>query len=1264
MERWEAIEDAYHIARDLGAEDRSRFLDERCGFDVAMRRQIEVLVAQDRNLSNFLNPPAVDLAFDARATTLSRGRFSINGLLGQGGMGTVYEAFDLQRNCTVALKTLTRLDAGAVYRLKNEFRALADVTHVNVVKLYELFSEHGQWFFTMELVAGEPFTRWVRPGGILNEPRLRGGLRQLVEAVTAIHAANKLHRDLKPNNVLVTPEGRVVVLDFGLAVDPQLGEIGQTITDDRVLGTPAYMPPEQTAGGPATAAGDVYEIGVMLFEALTGTLPFRGQVWDVVIAKQRETAPLASTMGVGVPSDLDALCARLLARAPEARPEMPVLRAQLALPPANDDLPAQAPPELVGRATELAILREAFDASCTSVKPVVVLLSGESGIGKSALCEAFSRELRLQQHAVVFSGRCFERESVPFKAFDVLVDEISRYFRKLPERELLRMLPRATYALRCLFPVLGRIDAIAEAPSRDVADPHELRRRAFLAFGELLGRIRDRAPLVLHIDDLQWADGDSMLLLMHLLRQAEAPPLLLVVSHRSEHMHRHPQLAPLYEVLPSDIRLDVRQLRLGPLRPDAANALLRKQVGWLPEALARGAVGNPFLLRELGRYVLAYAHEPPLDISFDDVVVTRAASLPQSERKLLQVVAVAGGPIDLRVAVEAAQLTAGPRMLFDTLSDAHLVRATGDGTLVECYHDKVRDALVASLTAEALRAHHAALASALAGQARADPEQLAYHLSNAGDHELAARHLVRAAELAYAEFAFEGAARLFARALECGRFDPSELQRLRIARADALAEAGRGPDSAEAYLAAVEHASGEAKDALEYRAGHQYLYSGRLEQGRLLLVRSLARRGVRLPPSDVAAQASLAFQRARLRWRGFEFRERQPDPVLSEQLAWLQTSARALGRLDFVRGADLSARYLKFALDAGDAAHVAIGLSMEIWHRTLGIGNAAEVPSIAERAELVLSRTNSLKARCWFHFCRGFYRYYGPEPELLAAIQDFERFLALTRDGHYPNVSYDRSVAEHNRVNARVRLGRVSEAARELPALLDHAYERGDFVVLPLLAGEHGTLAFIAVGALDDAQRELERAARAWSSCGNAYTFQDYFLLAGATYLALARGQVQSAWDRAQEDLTRFWHSALRPSRPMGARVKMSAATAALALAAQSPANERAALVRAARQLTKGISLNIMSGPLWASVAWLNGARDAAVTILRETLSTPESLRFPLQSHMIRRRLGELIRGEEGKALMDEADGFLREGGTVDPARLAATCTMAGIEVR
>ncbi|MCA8968004.1 MAG: protein kinase, partial [Planctomycetes bacterium] len=167
--------------------------------------------------------------------------FTLGPVLGRGGMGVVYEAAQAHPKRTVALKVLRSGGARSLYRFKREFRALTDILHPGLIALHELHTTTEDWFFTMELVEGVRFIDWVRrrPVGDLDEGRLRAALVQLVDAVLALHVAGKLHRDLKPSNVLVTAEGRVVVLDFGLISD--VDNLGADATHERAaVGTPAY----------------------------------------------------------------------------------------------------------------------------------------------------------------------------------------------------------------------------------------------------------------------------------------------------------------------------------------------------------------------------------------------------------------------------------------------------------------------------------------------------------------------------------------------------------------------------------------------------------------------------------------------------------------------------------------------------------------------------------------------------------------------------------------------------------------------------------------------------------------------------------------------------------------------------------------------------------------------------------------------------------------------------------------------------------------
>jgi serine/threonine protein kinase len=484
------------------------------------------------------------VTYVAPAEIESDGRFQILSKLGDGGMGIVYRALDRHRGETVALKTMKKVDPLSLFRFKQEFRSLADLSHPNLISLYELISAHGHWFFTMELLTGTDFLTYVRHDmkraksptvdadqattdwyefdgdPLLKGPtrstllRLRHVFAQLVAGVKALHEAGKLHRDIKPSNVMVTDAGRLVLMDFGLVTD--VNPLALSLEPDRaVVGTIAYISPEQAAGRPATVASDWYSVGVMIYGALTGLLPFDGPAATVLRRKQvvDPSPPLAFCSDI--PHDLNELCVSLLARDPDKRPGGQEILERLGQGMTEPDLgretKASRTATLVGRESH----RQAFDAAYRTMlagKPMMLLVKGRSGSGKSALVQSILESLEERGEAVVLSGRCYERESVPYKALDNLIDDLTRYLIGLLDDTVSTMLPRDIEPLTRVFPVLLQVQAVAEAARRSRASPpdrQELRRRAFAGLRELFRRVGDRSPLVLAIDDLQWGDVDS-----------------------------------------------------------------------------------------------------------------------------------------------------------------------------------------------------------------------------------------------------------------------------------------------------------------------------------------------------------------------------------------------------------------------------------------------------------------------------------------------------------------------------------------------------------------------------------------------------------------------------------------------------------------------------------------------------------------------------------------------------------------------------------
>ncbi|HEY3499828.1 MAG TPA: protein kinase [Polyangiaceae bacterium] len=1192
---------------------------------------------------------------------LADGRFEIVRRLGEGGMGVVYEAFDAERRGRVALKTLNRVDAASIYRLKNEFRALADVSHPNLVRLHELFADERAWFFTMDLVDGQPFDRFVEverdagagagPGEAPWLGRLREAMTELVAAVSAIHRAGKLHRDLKPGNVMVRSDGRVVVLDFGLAADPELGGIGQTVLDGRLAGTPLYMAPEQAAGREATPASDWYALGVLLFESLTGRVPFDGFVGEVLVAKQTSEAPRVAELAPGVPEDLSTLCNELLARDPLRRPDAEALRRRLGSAPVPSTRFSSAPPaknpDLEGRDAELAALREAYRASLEGGQPVVLMLEGESGIGKSTLMAAFLDELRHDTPAVVLHGRCYERETMPFKAFDAVVDELSRYLRRLAPEDAAALTPREAWALTRLFPVLGRIRAFAVAPGREGAEPHELRRRGFVALGEVLGRLRDRAPLVLYIDDLHWTDHESVTLLLHLLRQGDAPALLFVGGRRDGKCEL---LDPLYDRLPSDIRLDFRRLRLGPLAGEVA---LRIAGSNAPPAIVEEARGNPFLLRELalrGRDRGTGSAGVASGASLTEILLARCRAQPEESQRLLRAVALSGGSVPL----EVVRLAAGvePRAL-DTLRDGQLVRQGARVGEVECYHDKIREALAASLSNDEARALHRDLARAWEAANRADPEQLSLHYEGAGERQRAAELAAEAAERAREVFGFERVVELLTRALELGSFDLATTQRLRVARADALALSGRSRDAAEACVAAMQGAGALEATDLARRAGGFYLQGGWLEEAIPLVNRGLEPHALKLPLTERGALAALAWERARVRVRGHTPRTGRRDETAVRRFEAAEAIAFALPRQEPLRYAALASHLFRIALDSADAALVAKGLALEAWTQQLLGTPYAELRAFAEKAQIYCDRDGDPRAQFWLALNVG-------NAELqrhpAAALEHFERANEILVTHPHPSISFLTPIVAWSVLNVQCLRGFFRSSAREVPALLDDVWAGDDRGVAPFLAGGPGAIARVASGDIVSLRADLERARDGWRK--DYFTWQDIMLTQGSLALELHAGNAGRARDVVSALEQKLARSLARHAAPVRAYVEYLRVWATLAHVRElAPGSERTRLLDAAATSLEffrsiGALSAIWSAPLEPAVEVLRGRKDRAVKLLGDVVADRGiAERLPVYAVYARRALGTFTGGSEGEKLVQEADAFLRERGVVDPER-------------
>ncbi|MBI5761659.1 MAG: protein kinase, partial [Planctomycetales bacterium] len=687
--------------------------------------------------------------------------------LGRGGMGVVYRVYDEKLDRHVALKTLQQLSPVSLQRFKQEFRSLADVSHQNLAALYDLLSDGQTWCFTMEILEAVDFLEYVwsrfeklnrdksqtlvaevpKAGPRLSLAilkRLYDGLQQLALGLHALHEAGVLHRDLKPSNILVTTEGRVVLVDFGLA--------SQIDGDGRprgIQGTAGYMAPEQAACQPMTPASDWYAVGVMLYELLTGRLPIEGTPLQIILKKQVETPPEPRTLEPTVPPELNDLCVALLQLDATQRPSVFDVLRLIGADDVAETLRGKTGQrtgqvvELVGRERHLDALRDAF-AEVHAGATRSVFVHGKSGMGKSVLIQSFLEEIKAQQQAVVLSGRCYEQESVPFKALDSLIDSLADHLGKLPEKVVRQAVPEDSLPLIRLFPVLGQMPGATDAgkPSIDNVDQQELRQRAMNALRELLTWLGTRQPVVLHVDDLQWGDVDSAVLLADLMRPPESPRVMLLGSYRSENVDTSlclKALALAYttgQAHPHRQELAVEALREEDATRLALMLLKRDDETSLQFAakIARESGGWPFFVWELVQHVQEAPEIADQTLELDEVIWTRVSRLPEETRRLLELIAVAGRPIVSAEAYRAMEVGAKGQNLLVQLRTRNFIRATeseDESTIVEAYHDRIRESVVNHLDERTTKRYNLDLAETILQLSGITVENLWTHLMGA-----------------------------------------------------------------------------------------------------------------------------------------------------------------------------------------------------------------------------------------------------------------------------------------------------------------------------------------------------------------------------------------------------------------------------------------------------------------------------------------------------------------------------------------------------
>lgn len=1161
-------------------------------------------------------------------------------------MGVVYEADDAVRGHRVALKTLKIPSPESVYRLKKEFRALADLNHPNLVELFDLaIDDEGTAFVTMELVAGTPMVDYCRPttAGPFDEARARDVLRQLALAVRTLHSAGLVHRDLKPSNVIVTDTGRVVVLDLGLVAD--LSTFREDSLAGRIVGTAEYMAPEQAMGGDVTPAADWYSVGVLLYQVLTGAPPHEGPLLEVLRRKRelpvppRERAPAA-------PADLSDLCMALLSPRAADRPDGDSVLRALGEGTATRSLARTA--AFAGRAEELERLFAGLD-TVRGGSPAAALVRGPSGLGKSALI----RELLAQSHErvedlVVLAGRCYEREAVPYKAMDGVIDQLASHWAGLDRERAAALTPAKPWLLGRVFSGLTRVPAVAQA-RRDahIADRRELSAQAFHELRRVFAGLAEQSTLVVFIDDVQWIDADSLALLSEIARPPDAPAMLLLMCSRAE-------TQPRLKTLLRDLEIPISTVELGPLPADDARAVAADLLGAgrarLADQIATESGGVPFVIEELVRYADAVGTDDIAAVNVTRALDARLHRLPARARRLLSALCLAGEPISARVAAAVTDASVeDASAALRLLRTERLARAAGDR--VEPYHDRVRETIAGGLSDGDRRELHRKLALALELAGDGSSETLARHWHLGGEPQRAADRARAAAADAADKADFDRAARLYQLALEVGSFDERAAREIRTALAEALADAGNPPDAAAAFRAAADGAEPQVALQLRNRAAAELLRGGYLDDGMAELREVLAAVGLRLPRSPLSALLAAAWRRAWLRVRGMRWTERATSASERDlaRLDVLQSVSVSLSNIDTMSGNAFQAHRMLLALRVGDPPRLADAFGIEAGYlATLGaLDRAARLARIGdelyersrERAAVIPFAKWALAAIEYFgksNFDAAYDLFASAETELLRVQR--VRGWAM-------------SMVQQYMCFAQRYRGKFAWLARTVPRLLREAERRADiYAAVNLRTGLNAV--YLLRDRPDLAAHALADAEAAWPDRDRGFQVQHVWSLFAACAIDLYAREPGRGLERLAHAAPRLRSSLLMHVPILYVeREYLRGSLAAVARGPRAAAEARRSARRLARRRVPMAAP--MADSLRAVAARIDGDRKTAIALYDRAAFGFATLGMQAHAVAAQRNAGKLAGGDAGTARVAAADRWMTGERVKAPSQLA-----------
>ncbi len=761
--------------------------------------------------ARFCNECAAPLVTPAESTyaplpaPVDGGRYIPKEALGEGARKRVYLAIDerLAREVALAIVKTEGLDSAGRARLVREARAMARLgDHPRVVTVFDVGEEpDGTPYIVSEYMVGGSLAGRLAAAddGRLHVSEVLELATQVADALAHAHANGIVHRDLKHGNVWLAADGSARLGDFGLAAPVDASRI---TSEGMLVGTVAYLAPEQALGRDPEPAADLYSLGAVLYEMLCGRPPFLGDDVVAVVSQQLHATPLLPSWHRSeVTAALDEVVMALLAKDPASRPGAGEVAERLALirdagsefatapesaaPPRRVDVRRADWGRFVGRTEEFGALEAAFDDT-QSGRTRLAMVVGEPGIGKTRLVEELGAYASMRGAQVVW-GHCYEGDlSVPYLPY---VEAFRSYVRTRPDEDL--SVSRAGLAeLATILPELRERypDLTVLPPLEDDAE----RLRLFEGVASFIRSVASVQPLVLVLDDLHWADKPSLRLLQHLMRSVNDARLMIVGTYRDVELDRNHPLAEAMTTLRRH-RAYERVLLRG-LPRDDVKALIEAIGGQeitddFANLLSRETEGNPFFVAEILRHLVETGAIRRESGQFVGTLDSVASQLPEGVREVIgrrldllsepcneMLTVAAAMPAGFTIDIVGMVVGASDDAMLDLLDDALAAqvvreRSGHDGTY-EFVHALIRQTLYGELaTPRRVRLHRRILDALEQGFAERIDEhlaELAYHAYQAapgGDVAKAVDYATRAGDSAMERTAYEEAARSYEMAL-------------------------------------------------------------------------------------------------------------------------------------------------------------------------------------------------------------------------------------------------------------------------------------------------------------------------------------------------------------------------------------------------------------------------------------------------------------------------------------------------------------------